>query len=108
VRAADADNQYAIWGPGESSCNAYNQARAADDAGKFKSYTMGYLTAYNTFVPDTYSITHSMDIDAVIAWLDGYCQKNQIETFESALHQLIEEMKEQRQKTSPANAARWP
>ncbi|MGQ0658725.1 MAG: hypothetical protein ACT4NU_11650 [Chromatiales bacterium] len=106
--AADSDSRYVIWGPGEASCNSYNHARAANDFDHFKTYTMGYLTAYNAVVPDTYSITHSMDMNAITAWLDGFCQDHQIEGFAGALHQLVEEMKDKREQHGPQGGAHWP
>ncbi len=108
VTAADSDSRYVIWGAGEASCNRYNEARAANDFQRFKDYTMGYLTAYNTYVPETYSITRDMDSDAIIAWLDDFCRTHQIEGFAGALHQFVEEMKETRAQHAPTSGGRWP
>lgn len=106
--AADADNKYAVWGEGQTSCHSYNQARAADDIGHFKPFITGYITAYNAFVPDTYNVTGNAGIDEVIGRLDGYCQEKQTDGFEAALHHVIDDMKDQRTKKNPARAGRWP
>lgn len=105
--AADGEGHYLIWGHGHSSCNSYNQARGGDDK-TYKQYIAGYITAYNTFVPETYSITPAMDMDAITAWLDDYCADKETTGLADALRHLAEEMLDKREKTSPAGGARWP
>lgn len=107
TKAADSDSRYLIWGLGQNSCNNYNQARAAGDD-SYKHYISGYLTAYNAFVPDTYSITPGMDLSAITAWLDSYCADSQMASFADALHHLAEQMREKRERNSPDGGARWP
>jgi hypothetical protein len=105
--AADSDSHYLIRGIGQSSCNSYNKARAAD-SDSYSHYINGYLTAYNAFAPDTYDITPGMDADAIIAWMDSYCADKQTSSFADAMSHLVEEMHEKREKTSPGGGARWP
>jgi hypothetical protein len=106
--AADIENHYVILGLGQNSCNSYNQARAAGDFDHYKGYITGYITAYNAFVPETYNIVADMDTNAVIAWMDAHCADSQTMSFADAMHALVDEMYEKRQKSSPANGARWP
>lgn len=106
--AADIEDHYAIWGLGQKSCHSYNQARAAGDFEHYKEYVAGYLTAYNAFVPETYNIVPDMDTNAIIAWLDAHCADSQTMSFADAMHALVDEMHGKRQKTSPADGARWP
>jgi len=108
ANAADIEDHYVIWGLGQNSCNSYNQARAAGDFEHYKGYVTGYLTAYNAFMPETYNIVPEMDTNAVIAWLDAHCADSQTMSFADAMHALVDEMHEKRQKASPANGARWP
>ncbi len=107
-KAADIEDHYVIWGLGQNSCYSYNQARAADNFEHYKGYVTGYITAYNAFMPETYNIVPDMETNAVIAWLDAHCADSQTMSFADAMHALVDEMHEKRQKASPANDARWP
>ncbi len=106
--AADIEDHYVIWGLGQNSCNSYNRARAAGDFEHYKGYMTGYITAFNAFMPETYNIVADMDTNAVIAWMDAHCADSQTMSFADAMHALVDEMYEKRQKSSPANGARWP
>ena len=90
--AADAAGNFAVWGLGQASCNAYNKARTAHKEGPYKTYLMGYLTAFNTLTPNTARVTGDADLNAILGWLDDYCHKSAVESFESALHHLAVEM----------------
>lgn len=90
--AADAQGNFAVWGLGQASCNAYNKARAAHKDADYKTYLMGYLTACNTITPNTARVTGDADLNAILHWLDNYCHKSVVESYESALHHLAVEM----------------
>lgn len=96
--AADAEKNYAIWGEGSTSCFSYTKARTAEDDSHFKSYVRGYLTAFNTLTADTYNITGAMSLPEIMTWLDNYCDGKGIESVDRALHMLIEDVGDQRQK----------
>ena len=108
ARAADEESRYLIWGLGQSSCNKYNQARAALKIEDYKTYVAGYLTAYNAFMPETYNITPAMDMDAVMGWLAGHCDDHRTANIAEAMHQFSEEMYEKREKAAQGEGARWP
>jgi len=105
---ADSESRYLIWGAGKASCHRYNEARAANDFRHFKEYALGYLTAYNAYVPETYSVTRDMNSEAIVAWLDDFCRTHQIEGFAGALQQFVEEMKATREQHAPTSGGRWP
>jgi hypothetical protein len=107
AQAADPDGLYAIWGLGQTSCHQYNQAREKDAQGDYKVYLMGYLTAYNTFSPDTYSLSADKPLPEILAWLDKYCTAHQVDGFDRAARQLVESLRAQRQVKSPARAPKW-
>ena len=83
--AADRDGNYAVWGPGAKSCHSYNQAPGEDARIPFRNYVMGYLTAYNAVSAETYAISGDMNLDAVMGWLDDYCEQKPMHSFEQAL-----------------------
>lgn len=99
--AADADGNYAIWGVGSKSCHQFNVARKNDDFAEHQAYVMGYLTDYNSRVPDTYNISGSRNIHDVLEWLDGHCRNSPMESFESALRAMTAAMSEDRSRRAP-------
>lgn len=109
-RAADEDDKFLVWGVGGSSCNTYLNARAAGKARQesFTSYLMGYLTAYNTLVPDTYDIAGNMKADEMLLWLDGYCDDHKIVSFETAVHDLTASIADKRKKAAEDHPPHWP
>ncbi len=62
---------------------------------------MGYLTAHNKLIPDTFRISGKMDIDDVLEWLDNYCELKQLDGFEVALGEFVATHMDKRQKRSP-------
>ena len=100
--ADDAQGNHAVWGIGQSSCHAYSQARAAGEFTEYKTYLMGYLTACNTFIPETYNITGSKDLDGVLSWLDEYCKKSPVDSFERAMSQIVAAFRGSRATKAPS------
>lgn len=103
---ADREGNYAVWGAGGKSCHAYNKASAAGEMDTWRSYVMGYFTAYNAIIEDTYSISADMDLDAVISWLDDYCDMKPVHSFEQALTGFIVEHAENRMQRPPGTYGR--
>jgi len=107
IQAADRDGNYAVWGMGNLSCHAYNNARASDDteafdnADTFRFYVMGYLTAYNVHQSETYSISAEQQMPDIMGWFDEYCDSHAVDSFENALKVFISEHYEKRMKTVP-------
>ena len=86
--AADNDGNYAVWGQGKKSCFHYNQARKESDSAAmegFRSYLMGYLTAFDAITPKTYNIAGKMSLDDVLAWFDDYCEQKGMHSFDQAV-----------------------
>jgi hypothetical protein len=109
AQAADADGRYAVLGTGQSSCNSYNESRAAGSGNDpYKAFVTGYISGYNAFVPETYNLAATRALDDVLGMLDGYCQEKPMDSFEAALHHVTDVLKDSRMKTSPKKAPRWP
>ena len=96
--AEDTNENYAVWGIGQSSCHSYTQAREAGEYTDYKLYLMGYMTAYNSLIPDTYNITGTRDLNEILAWIDAHCKKTEMDSYEHALRQMVTEMRETRLK----------
>lgn len=98
--AADTKGNYAIWGEGSLSCHQFSKSRKAKDDALLKAYLRGYLTAYNTLTTDTYRITGKMNLPQVLTWLDEYCDKKAIDSFDRAIQMLLTEIANKRYRTS--------
>ena len=91
--AADDTGQYLVMGLGNSSCNAY---LSEDELGVayYLSWLAGYMTNYNHLQKDTYSILgENKDVNQIESWLRDYCTVNGDETFESAVRNLLRNLK---------------
>lgn len=104
--AVDSAGNYAVWGIGKKSCFGFNKEMAGDDSEKFKHYIKGFLTAYNIFTENTYSITGKMNENDVLEWLNEYCAENPMSGLETALLSLTFDLYDKRMKTS-GNSGAW-
>ena len=98
AHAADKKGNYAVWGIGQKSCFSYTKARTANQYEDYKAYLMGYLTAYNTETKETYSVTGTNKLEAVLGWMDDHCRTAGVESFEHALKSLTQAMQDQKLK----------
>ncbi len=105
-QAADKDGNFAIWGKGNKSCHNYNISRNTDEEQRFKDYIMGFLTAFNVQMPETYRVSGNMNLDEILAWLDDYCQLKPVISFEQSLSDFIIENRDERMKRSPSKYRR--
>ena len=99
--AADKQGKFATWGKGSKSCHHYNTARNTDEEQRFKDYLMGYLTAYNVYVPETYRISGSLDLGGIMDWLDEYCESKPMVSFEQSLADFAVEHFDKRMRRPP-------
>jgi hypothetical protein len=99
--AADKDGNYAVWGAGGQSCNRYNEAHEKGDEDEYRFYAMGYLTAYHTFVPETYQLAPGKAFADVMALVADYCTRVPMDSFQRALKLTAEELAPERRKKAP-------
>lgn len=100
-QAVDKNGHFAIWGKGGKSCYSYTKARNAEDVQSYKDYIMGYLTASNLRMEDTYSISAQMNINDILAWLDSYCETKPMISVEQSLTEFTITHYEKRAKRAP-------
>jgi len=106
--AADENGQYAtLAATNESSCGTYISARDEAHHGQFarqnmyKSWLMGFITGYDFGAPDTYDITPSMDLDAMMLWVENYCRRNPLASFAEGAGALVTQLTPDRQAHKP-------
>jgi len=106
--AADGQGNYAIWGTGGRSCNQFTHARAETaKLAPFRDYMMGYLTAFNTLVPDTYDALGGQSLEVSLEWLGEYCGEHKMDSFERAVGQLLQARHDQRARIPPGASRGW-
>ena len=74
--------------------------RQIENFDNFRNYIKGYITAYNTFTENTYSITGSMKEKEIIEWLNNYCEENPMSSLDTALTNFTFDHYDKRMKTS--------
>ncbi len=91
--AADDTGQYLTMGLGNLSCKSF-LSEDEEGAAYYLSWLAGYMTAYNYLAEDTYSIMgKTKTIEQIESWLHDYCTVNGNETFESAIRNLLRNLK---------------
>lgn len=91
--AADDTGQYLTMGLGNLTCKSYLN-EDEEGAAYYLSWLAGYMTAYNHLAEDTYSILgKTKTIEQLESWLHDYCTVNSDHTFESAIRNLLRNLK---------------
>ena len=83
-----------------------NFSRDTEEERGYKDYIMGYLTAFNVQLPDTYRVAGEMNLSEILAWLDDYCGLKPILAFEQSLADFIKDNYDERMKKSPSKFRR--
>ncbi|MHC8441742.1 MAG: hypothetical protein ACYYK0_06120 [Candidatus Eutrophobiaceae bacterium] len=98
--AVDDSGNFAVWGLGKKSCIAYTSARAegGEQDIAYQNYLMGFLTATNFFMDETYSISGNSNIEKILEWIDGHCEQKPISSFESAINEYSTQHYQKRKK----------
>jgi hypothetical protein len=91
ANAEDAAGGYYGFGQGLQSCGAYGQARQQHEQDEllFASWLVGYISATNERLPNTYNLAVHTDLAGLLEWLDNYCGANPTSLFGNAAGQLV-------------------
>ena len=108
ARAADSAGNYAVWGAGGASCHRFQRSSAeASSEQAFRNYLMGYMTAYNAIVENTYNGLGGLSLEDALAWLDNYCSLHKLDSFDRAVVDLMISQHESRVRAQGAGAPGW-
>lgn len=106
--ASDEDGNFSAHGLSMKSCGTFltamNEGNFQQDWRNYNKYLAhidGYLTAYNSETPDTYSIIGISDMDGAFSWLEKHCEENPLEPFGLALADLTRKLTSSRIKKRP-------
>ncbi|MCW8936036.1 MAG: hypothetical protein OQK98_15080 [Gammaproteobacteria bacterium] len=92
VFARDFEGGYAVYGAGADSCKAYLDSMKAGGRQQdyFIDWTIGYLTAFNVIMPNTYNILGESEFAETQGWLQRHCNRYPKQLYINALIKLTE------------------
>jgi len=109
--ARDFEDGYAVYGAGADSCSQYTASlkNGGREQDYFIDWMIGYLTAFNVMIPNTYNILGETGFDSAQLWLKRHCDKYPKQPFITAMIKLTEVLYPMRHqsglKTPPATEA---
>jgi len=88
----DFEGSYAAFGAGAKPCSIYLRAieRGGPEENFFIDWTIGYLSAFNVIMPETYNILGETEFTTSQLWLEERCQKFPRELFINAVARMTE------------------
>lgn len=92
VQARDFEQNYAVFGAGAQPCKVYLLAveKGGNEQDFFIDWLIGYLSAFNLIMPETYNILGETDFPTAQRWLEDHCRKYPNELFINAVARLTE------------------
>ena len=91
ITARDFEGSYAVYGAGGESCKAYLKSmKTGERQDYFIDWTIGYLTAFNVIMPNTYNILGESDFASAQGWLERHCNRYKNQLFINAAIKLTE------------------
>ncbi len=89
--ARDFEGGYAVYGAGGDSCKSYlTSMKTGERQDYFIDWTIGYLTAFNVIMPNTYNILGESDFAEAQGWLQRHCNRYKNQLYINALIKLTE------------------
>ena len=101
--ARDFEQGYAVYGAGSDTCSMYLQSMrtGGKELDYFVDWTIGYFSAFNVVMPETYNILGETDFPTAQRWLERHCRKYPKEMYVTAVIKLTEVLYPMRFKSSP-------
>lgn len=92
VHARDFEDGYAVYGAGAEPCSSYLTAmqKGGLELEFFIDWLIGYFSAFNVIMPNTYNILGETSFPAAQGWLERHCKRYPNELFVNATARLTE------------------
>ena len=107
----DMDGEFVVFSIGANTCKDYLNSRRKGVTAlePYKQWLMGYLSAFNLIVVNTYDIAGQSRYPHIISWLDNYCVTNKTESFVNASAALTVSLYPDRHNMGPnkQTQAKW-
>ena len=108
LSAKDANEEFATYGKGGDSCQAYLDARreggVAED--EFRQWLAGYVSAFNLIIDSTYDLFGSTDFEGMLTWLDDRCSKYPRANLTNTVARFTEIVFPYRKQSKPASQSK--
>jgi hypothetical protein len=98
--ASDVNGRSIVYGAGLQTCAQVMTPQGLSTEAFI--WVAGFLSAYNAFTSNTYSVLSDQSEDASANWLRTYCQLNPVHTLALATATMIRTFYPTRQTTEPA------
>jgi len=105
VQARDFENGYAVYAAGSESCSQYLAAeqQGGGEYDYYINWLIGYFSAFNVIMPNTYDILGESEFSMVQNWLKAHCRKFPKELFVNAAARVTEVLYPTRYQSSLKN-----
>jgi hypothetical protein len=99
--ASDQSGHYKVLS--EVSCAIVLKPQKSDaaEAAAATAWVAGFLTAYNASANATFNLLGDSDLDAAMAWIKIYCEKNPGDVLSKATIALVKDLYPKRSQTAP-------
>ncbi len=110
LQARDFENAYAVYAAGSKTCSQYLAAekQGGADYDYFINWLIGYFSAFNVIMPNTYDILGENEFSMVQTWLNDHCTKFPREPFVNATARVTEVLYPTRYQSSLKNPSPAP
>lgn len=90
--ARDFEDSYAVYGAGGDNCSTYLEAMEKGDKelDYFVDWVVGYFSAFNVIMPNTYDLMGETDFPTAQRWLERDCRRYPKQLFITAVIKLSE------------------
>lgn len=90
--ARDFEGSYAVYGAGGDSCSTYLESMKKGDREQdyFTDWVVGYFSAFNVIMPNTYDLLGETSFPDVQRWLERDCGRYPRQLFITAVIRLSE------------------
>jgi hypothetical protein len=113
VFAMDKNGLYFAFGVGTRTCEDYVSFREKRlepftpeqyevAARVVQHWLLGYLTAHNLYVRDTYNVMGDATMEQLEGWIESYCKSNQKKRFAEAVFAMVESLHPKRAVMGPS------
>jgi len=107
--ARDFEGGYAVYGAGAQSCANYLKSmKSGQQQDYFIDWTIGYLTAFNVIMPNTYHILGESDFAESQGWLQRHCNRYPKQLYINAVIKLTEVLYPLRYQSGMKSAPKKP
>jgi hypothetical protein len=86
------------YGAGTKTCGAWVEKRKEDDHFAMAQWMLGYVSAAGYY--GDFRLRES-EGQALVVWMDNYCQQNPLETFEKGVQKLIDSLRKEGSRKKP-------